>query len=197
MSDPEVTFVQELPGSQKDQAEQPIRVTSRPRDPRPSISFIPPDIINFFHSTGHRLGLRARNDIVKGADDAADWRDVRLSEQPERVQEMLERAFSIKDDCVFRSDWILRIRSFEAHDREKEWQEEMRRQYERSDYFIEDLDASVGDLSASVGGPDGGIAFGHKRSIRADTIGGANAVRAGLTPDEVLDFVRERKEKES
>jgi hypothetical protein len=191
MSDLEVHIVEE--DGPVDQSEKPITVTSRPRGSRPSASYLPPELIHYFNSKNYRIGLRARNDAMKGQDQAMGWRDVRFSEQPERIQEMMRELFEIDNDLVYRSDWIVRERTFASEDEQREWEDEIKANLESDDYFIRELDGKIGELSRDGGGAGEGVVFGDKRSVRADVISGPDAVRAGLTPDDVLKAIEERK----
>ncbi len=192
MSEPEITI--ETVGGTTDQAEKPITVTSRPPHSRPSQSYIPPEVIDYFHSKLHRIGLRARHDVMKAQDDATGWRDIRLSEQPERVKEMLKRIFTIENDLVYRGDWIVRERSFAAHEQQKAWQQAERDTYENADYVVDGLDDKISQLSKDHGGAGVGVTIGDRRSIKEDTIGGPDAVRAGVPmPEDILRAVEERK----
>lgn len=191
MSDLEVHIVEEE--GTVDQSEKPITITSRPRGMRPSASYLPQELIDYFHSTNHRIGLRARNDAMKGEDQAMGWKDIRLSEQPERIQRMMRELFEINDDLVYRSDWIVRERSFAAHDDQIELENEIKQNLESDDYFLRELDDRIGELSRDGGGAGEGVTFADKRSVRADVISGPDAVRAGLEPADVFKAIEERR----
>ena len=191
MSELEVHIVEE--DGTVDQSEKPITITSRPRGMRPSASYLPDELIGFFHSTNNHIGLRARNDVMKAQDDAVGWRDIRISELPERIQEMMQGMFTIEQDLAYRADWIVRQRSFAAHDEQREWENQIKANLESDDYFLRELDDRIGQLSRDGGGAGEGVVFGDKRSVREDVISGPDAVRAGMVPDDVFKAIEERR----
>ncbi len=195
MSDLEVHIVEESVGA-VDQSEKPITVTSRPRAARPSASYLPTELIDYFHSKNYHIGLRARNNVMKGQDQAVGWRDIRFSEQPDRIQGLMKELFDIENDLIYRGDWIVRERTFSAQDEQRGWEDQMKANLESDDYFIRELDDKIGQLSRDGGGAGEGVAFADKRSVRADVISGPDAVRAGLSPDDVLKAIEERRKNE-
>lgn len=194
MSEVEISVI-ETPGA-VDQTKKPITVTSRPRGSRPSASYLPPELIDHFHSKNCHIGLRARNDVMKAQDDAVGWRDIRLAEQPERISNLMNEMFSIQDGICTRGDWIVRERSFAAAEEQRGWEDGMKDNLESADYFVNELDSRIGELSRAGGGAGEGVAFATPRSVRADVISGPDAVRAGLSPDDVLRAIEERRKSE-
>ena len=194
MSEIEISVVEE--SGAVDQAHKPITVTSRPRGSRPSASYLPPELIDHFHAKNYHIGLRARNDVMKAQDDAVGWRDIRLTEQPERIQNLMKELFSERDGIFTRGDWVVRERSFDAAADQRGWEDAMKDNLEGDDYFLNELDSRIGELSRDGGGAGEGVAFATKRSVRADVISGPAAVRAGLSPDDVLRAIEERRKSE-
>jgi hypothetical protein len=186
-----------------DTNEREIEVKSRPPYRRPTPSYISQEIIDYFHSIECRIGLRGAHSINAGRDDALGWRKLILSELPKNIQKLFADSFDIRDGMIYRADWIVCKRSFEADQAQKAEEEMQKMEMESPTYLLEELEERTGDLARSTGGSPGiGVALGildHLpaenvlRSPSDDTIGGKEALVEGLTHEDVLKAVEERR----
>jgi hypothetical protein len=188
-----------------DTNEKEIEVKSRPPYRRPTPSYISQEIIDYFHSIECRIGLRGAHSINHGRDDALGWRRIRLDELPEEIQKLFMESFEIRDGCIYRADWVVCKRSFDADLAQKTEEEMQRLAMESPTYLLEELDDKVSGLAKSTGGSPGiGVALGildhipAEQVLRApgdDAIGGKAAIIEGLTDDheDILKAVEERR----
>jgi hypothetical protein len=188
-----------------DTNEREIEVKSRPPYRRPTPSYISQEIIDYFHSIHCKIGLRGAHSINAGRDDALGWRKIHLEELPKEIQTLFKDSFEVKDGWIYRADWVVCKRSFDADEAQKEQEEMQKQEMERPTYLLEDLEDRVSDLAKSTGGSPGiGVAMGildHLpadqvlRSPADDAIGGKAAIIEGLADDheDILKAVEERR----
>ena len=184
-----------------DTTDQEIEVKSRPPYRRPTPSYISQELIDYFHSINCKIGLRGAHSINSGRDDALGWRKIMLSELPKNIQQLFKDSFEIKEGAIFRADWVVCKRTFEADQQQKD-EEEMAAAgvvFRQVPPYLENLEETTAQLKGS---PGIGAALGildHLpaeqvlRSPSDDTIGGKAALIEGLAHEDVLKAVEERR----
>lgn len=179
-----------------DVTDSEVQVEKRPIVARRSLSHLPLELIDYFHSRGRSVGLRARNEICGAADEAVGWQRVLVEDYPPDIQMVLKRTFRVENGYCYRGDWVLGERSFEARDEHRAMQQAIKDSIEAPDYTFRGFEGSISDLARSTGHSMGiGIASGTLRSPHEDAIGGPAVIDEGLTPEDVKEAIKSMKNK--
>ena len=148
-----------------------VEIRSQPR--RPDMTYLPPELVDYFASLDAQIALRQRSADVLGMDYAIGWRPVEIEALPEEIAAQVRAAFEIRDGHAQRGDCLLAQRSLAAREDQNERMEEQRRAQLDDRGWIDSVEEGMQDLARSTGRSTGrSLLVGNVPYLRDQVVSG-------------------------
>jgi hypothetical protein len=164
-----------------------VELRSQPR--RPDMTYLPPELVDYFTSLDSQIALRQRSADVLGMDYAIGWRPIAIEALPDEIAAQVRAAFEIREGHALRGDCLLAQRSLAAREDQNERTEEQRRAQLDDRGWIDSVEQGMQDLARSTGRSTGrSLLVGNVPYLRDQVVSGGS--RSGLA-DELRSLAAE------